>query len=187
MDIVELLGTGFAWTADRIRVVRPEDLAVPTPCTQWDLRKLLNHTVGAIDVVASALAGDHVLTEAGAHELADQERIGDDPVAAYGEMTRWALKIWQEPGALDRDCPTERGPIQARDATAVTLMETVVHGWDIGQSTGEDVAIPPHLAEPILVFARRWPHVDGQRGAMYAPAKSGGSTPSARLLGFLGR
>jgi uncharacterized protein (TIGR03086 family) len=187
MDILELLGSGFAWTADRIRLVRPDDMAVATPCTRWNLRQLLNHTVGAIDVVASALAGNHVLTESGAHELAGQERIGNDPAAAYAEMTRWALKIWHEPGALDRDCPTERGPIQARDAIAVTLMETVVHGWDIGQSTGEDEPIPPYLAGPILEFARRWPHVDGQRGAMYDPAIPGGITPSGRLLGFLGR
>jgi uncharacterized protein (TIGR03086 family) len=187
MDTVELLDMGFAWTANRIESVREDELDASTPCDRWDLRKLLNHTLGAIEVVAAAVEGDHVLTEAGAHSLADQERIGDDPLTAYTEMTVWALKVWREPGALDRDCASERGPIAARDGAAVTLMEVVVHGWDIAQSTGENVPIPPHLAEPIHAFAQRWPHVEGQRGSMYAPAIAGGTTPSDRLLGLLGR
>jgi uncharacterized protein (TIGR03086 family) len=188
MDTIELLDEGFAWTADRVRLVRTDDLAARTPCTQWDLRKLINHTLGTVDVLAWAVAGDHVLTEAGAHALAVEDRLGDDdPAAAFATRVDQARKAWWAPGALDRDCATERGPIPARSAANVSLLEVVVHGWDIGRTTGEDVPIPESLAGPILVFARQWPPVESQRGVMYAPAIPGGDTPTDRLLHHLGR
>lgn len=188
MGIIELLGTGFAWTTDRIQFAGAGNLDATTPCSQWDLRTLLNHTLGTIDVLAWAVAGDHILTEAGAHALATEDRIGDDdPAVAFATRADQALAAWRAPGALDRDCATERGPIPARSAAGVSLLEVVVHGWDIGRSTGENIQIPATLAEPILVFARRWPPVESQRGSMYAPAIAGGSTLSDQLLGHLGR
>ncbi|MEU4526546.1 TIGR03086 family metal-binding protein [Amycolatopsis sp. NPDC024027] len=188
MDMTELLDTGFTWTAERVQRVHRDDLDATTPCPQWDLRKLVNHTLGTIDVLAWAVAGDHVLTEAGAHALAVEDRIGDDtPAAAFDMRIDQALKAWQQPGSLDRLCATEIGPIPALSAANVSLLEVVVHGWDIGRATGEDVPIPAALAEPILAFARQWPPVESQRGVMYGPAVPGGATPAERLLGHLGR
>lgn len=188
MDTIELLDAGFTWTAERIGLVPANGLAATTPCPRWDLRKLINHTLGTIDVLAWAVAGDHVLTEAGAHALAVEDRLGDDdPAAAVAVRVDQALKTWRAPGALDRSCSTEQGPIPARSAAGVSLLEVVVHGWDIGRSTGEDVPIPAVLAEPVLAFAQQWPPVESQRGVMYAPAIAGGTTPSDRLLGHLGR
>ncbi|MET7426654.1 TIGR03086 family metal-binding protein [Dactylosporangium sp. NPDC005555] len=188
MDIIDLLDNGFAWTADRIRVVRTDGMHDATPCAAWDVRTLLNHTLGTIDVMAWAVAGDHVLTEAGAHALATQDRLGDDdPAAAFGVRVDQALKEWRSPGALDRACATELGSIPARSAAGVSLLEVVVHGWDIGRATGEDVPIPADLAEPVFAFARQWPPVEMRRGVMYAPAVDGGDTPSDRLLRYLGR
>lgn len=187
MNVIELLDPGFAWAADRFGNIGTTPLDAPTPCDAWDLRSLLNHTLGAIDIVVSAVAGDHVLTENGISGLAGEDRIGDDPAAAFAALTDRALGVYRVPGTLDGACASEQGPIPARGAVSVSVMELAVHGWDIGRSTGEEVPIPAELAEPLLAFAREWPHVEGQRGTLYAPAISGGTTPSERLLGFLGR
>ncbi|PTA42376.1 TIGR03086 family metal-binding protein [Micromonospora sp. RP3T] len=188
MEIIELLDEGFGWTTDRVRYVRRDGLDAATPCTAWNLRTLLNHTLGTIDVLAWAVSGDHVLTQAGAHALATEDRLGDeDPADAFVRRVDQARTAWQAQGALDRECATEMGPIPARSAAGVSLLEVVVHGWDIGRSTGEDVPIPPQLAEPVLAFARQWPPVEMQRGSMYALPIAGGGSPSDQLLRHLGR
>jgi hypothetical protein len=67
-----------------------------------------------------------------------------------------------------------------------TLLELVVHGWDISQATGEAAAIPDALAVPILDFARG-AIADDARGDMFAADLGLGDTPSDQLVGFLGR
>jgi uncharacterized protein (TIGR03086 family) len=188
MDVIGLLDTGFAWTADRIRNVAETDLTAPTPCDQWNLRKLLNHLHGAVDVVLGSVGQGRVLTTAGINALAGEDRIGTDPAAAFTDLAARACATYRVPGALDRDCLMGQGTsIPARSAVIVSVMELTVHGWDIGRSSGENADIPAGLAEPLLGFARKWPHVEGQRGVLYGPAIPGGTTPAECLLGLLGR
>ena len=41
MDPVAAYQQTVVWTGQRVAGVRPEDLGLPTPCTEWDVRALL--------------------------------------------------------------------------------------------------------------------------------------------------
>jgi len=74
-------------------------------------------------------------------------------------------------------------------AASINFVDVLVHGWDLARATGQDVELPPHLAEPALQFSRGLVN-DELRGAgafgpeLLVPA----NTPASyRLVAFLGR
>jgi uncharacterized protein (TIGR03086 family) len=187
MDIIELLDEGYGWTAERVAAVRPEDLDLATPCTRWDLRRLLNHMLGASGVVTDAALGVVVTpSRADPEALAATDRIGEDPTAAFDAAATTAMTVWHTPGVLERTCSMASGATPALVVANINLLDVVVHGWDIAQATGEAAQIPPRLAEPILGFARQ-AITEEQRRRGFAAEMATGDTASDRLVAFLGR
>lgn len=186
-DIVDLLERGYAWTAERVALVRPDDLDASTPCEGWRLRDLLNHMLASLDRLAAAAAGD--VAEPGrvdAGSEATVDRLGDDcGQAAFAAARQRALSVWRQPGVMGRTCELPLGSLPAPMAAHINLVEVVVHGWDVSQATGEAAAIPPALAEPILEFSRET--VGPARGRAFGPDLGVGDTVSDRVVAFLGR
>ena len=64
----------------RVRAVHPEQWANSTPCTEWDVRALVNH------VVTEQLWAPLLLDGATVEDIGDRfdgDQLGDDPVAAW--------------------------------------------------------------------------------------------------------
>jgi uncharacterized protein (TIGR03086 family) len=178
MDTTDLLDHGFAWTAARIAAVPSDRLDLSTPCSRWNLEELLDHTIDSVTMLTEVV------------ETGASSPVHD--VTAPGS-TRWDLAIselaarnrraWAVPGVMERTIELPFGSVPAAAAASITLLELVVHGWDIGQASGESPAIPEELAVPILDFA---PAVD-PRGENFDADLGIGDTSSERLVAFLGR
>ena len=196
VDIVELLDQGYAWTAGRVWAVRAHDLDRPTPCTRWDLRHLLNHLIGAQQLLTGAVAAPPPGTSPGldadaatvSQTLADADLVGTDPVGAYDAMVERAMAVWRTPDVLSGTCELPFGPAPVQVAARIALLDAVVHGWDVARATGEAADIPDELAEPILAFA---PDLlaGAPRGTAFADEVTTDKPNSAsdRLVAFLGR
>src|SRR5437016_8090991 len=83
----------------RVRMVRPDQWGCATPCTDWQVRGLVNHLVYEQLWVPPLLDGKTV-AEVGDRFEGDQ--LGDDPVKAWEEAAAAARAALVEPGALDR-------------------------------------------------------------------------------------
>jgi uncharacterized protein (TIGR03086 family) len=105
---------------------------------------------------------------------------------AITELADRSRRAWQAPGVMDRTIELPIGALPAPAVGSVTVLEMVVHGWDISQATGEAADIPDALALPTLDFARQAID-DASRGDNFAPELDLGDTASARLVAFLGR
>jgi uncharacterized protein (TIGR03086 family) len=208
MDTVDLLDRGYAWTAARIAAVPAGGLDAPTPCTLWTLRDLLDHTIGALTVLTDAVAGppgSDAADDPGSGDpggdLDGGDPGGGDPDGGTGGGrapggSDWDLAIarlaarsrraWQAPGVMDRTIALPIGELPAPAVASISLLEAVVHGWDIGQGSGEVVDIPDDLALAVLDIARS-PLVDSHRGDNFAADLGIGDTPSDQLVAFLGR
>jgi uncharacterized protein (TIGR03086 family) len=184
MDTIELLDRGYAWTAARIAAVPADGLGAPTPCGGWNLQELLEHTIGVLamltDAVAVSPAGD-VSGEPDAPALGSTP--WDRAIAGLAARSR---RAWDEPGVMDRTFELSMGTMPAPMVASSALLEAVVHGWDIGQASGEAAEIPDALALPVLEFARQ-AIPDAARGDMFADDLGIGGTPSDQLIAFLGR
>lgn len=187
MEIIKLLEDGFAWTGERIAAVRIEQLEVATSCARWDLRALLNHTLGVMDQFAAAASGLGDPSRINAQALAETEWIGADPTAAFEGIAARALAVWHTPGVLERTCAMPWGPTPAPVVAQISVHDAVVHGWDISRATGEAVDIPLELAEPLLEISKGFVH-DGVRGTAFAEeVRIDGGSVSDQLVAFLGR
>ena len=69
----------------RLGALRPDDWERPTPCTEWNVRQLVNHVVGVHFRVTRLLLGgtrhEYVTTR-------DDDWLGDDHLAAWSSASR---------------------------------------------------------------------------------------------------
>jgi uncharacterized protein (TIGR03086 family) len=106
----------------------------PTPCTDWDVRALLNHLILWTSYSLEARAhGGSV-----AQELTDRD-FADEPGFAGGYRAQLdrALAAWADPGAWERELNVMGTATPAADVAALNIAEMVLHGWDLAAATGQ--------------------------------------------------
>ncbi|MGW4895679.1 TIGR03086 family metal-binding protein [Kitasatospora sp. NPDC004240] len=130
--------------------VTPESLGRPTPCTEYDLRGLLSHTVGGIHRLAYMGEGGPAQDVAAA--------TGELPDDAWpGALARARARVetaWADDAKLDRPTVAPWGEVPGRAAVGGYVMETVTHGWDIHRALGGERVLDERLAEAAFGIAR---------------------------------
>src|SRR6266508_3414521 len=100
--------------------VRPEQLALPTPCSAWTVQDLLDHLAGGTGYLAGATSGSPLEPPSGA------------TAADYRAGRATCLAGLRDPAALSRTCSSPLGfDWTVLEATAGTFMDTLVHTWDL--------------------------------------------------------
>ncbi len=175
-----LLAGAVSYALGVCALVGPGEMALPTPCAEWDLGALLGHLGDSVADLETALRTGYLEPDG------SPGRAGGDPVevlrdraaellcAAYGYAGR---KQFVAVGGL---------PIPAGLVACAGAVEIAVHGWDVGQARGGGRPIPPALATRML---RVCPLLVAGRESLFAvpvrvPAQAG---PADQLLGYLGR
>src|SRR5271154_5854351 len=97
-----------------------------TPCPDWDLRTLLNHTI----LWTSYSAERRAYGESVAEELMSKDFTAEPGYAqAYQAQLDQAVDAWSKPEAWAGDRNMMGTPIPAADIAAMLIMEMVLHGW----------------------------------------------------------
>lgn len=122
-----------------LATVKPNQWTAPTPCTDWNVRQLVNHMVsGARNVT-------FIMENQGPQNMGDT--IGDDPLASFDEAVKSAVHVLDAPGALQRIVKTRRGEQPAGEYALGQVQEMLVHGWDLAKAIGADATLDPELME----------------------------------------
>jgi uncharacterized protein (TIGR03086 family) len=136
--ILERFAAVSAGFERRLHATRPEQWSWPTPCSEWDVRALVNHmTRGNLNYALLARGG----TGAEFLRLRAVDALSDDPVGAYASSVRRCLAAFSEPGALDRMLDYPMGAIAGRQALAVRTTDSAIHTWDLARATGGDESL----------------------------------------------
>jgi uncharacterized protein (TIGR03086 family) len=123
----------------------------PTPCTDWDLRTLLNHTI----LWTSYSAERRAYGESAAAELMTKDFTAEpDYAGKYRAQLDKAVRAWSAPEAWQRELNVMGNATPARDVGAMLIMEMVLHSWDIAKATGQDYRAGPELADALLATVR---------------------------------
>jgi uncharacterized protein (TIGR03086 family) len=181
-EALEVAGAGFA---DRLRLVKPGDWERPTPCTEWDVRALVNHVVGG-NVRYTMLLHGAPEYEVEATRAADN--LGEDPVASFLTTAAEVLAAFGEEGALSRVARHGSGERTGAELLVIKVLDVAVHGWDLAVAIGGDQTIAP---EVVALLLERPPDLAGARqlGAFAQPSEEDPvkASPQARLLQMVGR
>jgi uncharacterized protein (TIGR03086 family) len=175
------LELAFANTGRLVRGVRADQWTAGTPCTQWNLRTLANHTTWVVSMLGDVAQGRPPTA------ARDAELLGDDPGAAFAATAATTLDAWQTRG-FEGAVTFGPGELPAVSAFAINVFDTYVHGWDIAQATGQDAELDPALCAVLLeVLPSLAPVV--RRGDNFGPElEVAPDAPVAdRLLAWLGR
>lgn len=165
--------------------IRPDQLERPTPCTEFDVRALLNHTTASLQGLADAASGR--TWDMGTY---GRDLLGDDPIGSFTTGVR-ALRAAASPDdVLERMWSMPFGDTPGRQAIAIAIMEVAQHGWDLARATDQDVVFDDELAETALELAKANMPPDDQRpeGTFGPPVPVPDDAAAAdRLAGFMGR
>lgn len=179
------LAAAHRWVAGLMDTVRPAQWPDPTPCTEFDVRALLEH-LSCHPAKIAATAGGADPRQLPARADIDENRPGED----YLKRAMAALAERADDTMLTRGVTAPWGPAPGGLALGGYLMETVAHGWDLAVSTGQHAEADPDLVAKAQFVADR-ALTDTVRGAgapfgpRHEPAPQAG--PTERLAAFLGR
>jgi len=183
MDDMALLSDVLDKTGAVMAGVRPDQWQQPTPCAEWDVRALVQHILGWMQVFDVAANG-------GAFEGDPADyTVGDDPAGEFRTFADSMLAGWRN-GGTDRTVRITMGELPAPMVLNMTLMEYMTHGWDLATATGQPVPFSDTEAERVLERARATlkPEYRGPGTAMGEEVAVPADAPAVvRLAAFMGR
>jgi uncharacterized protein (TIGR03086 family) len=133
--------------AGAAKAANTKNLEQTTPCTDWDLRTLLNHMI----LWTSYSAERRAYGESVAEDLMSKDFTAEPGYAqAYQAQIAKAVDAWSKPEAWEGDRNVMGSATPAADIAALLIAEMVLHGWDIAQATGQDYHCDDAVARNVL-------------------------------------
>jgi uncharacterized protein (TIGR03086 family) len=186
MNSLELLQRADRRLIALTGVLGGDDLDLASPCSAWNVRSLLSHTVAAIDAFAAAVDGGAGPTEQELFSGADI--LGADPLVVVERSVErsqhaWAtITDWQQPVA------TVLGEMPAEQAIGIITYSTLVHSWDLAVAVGRPVEFDEAEAELAEAVGMHLVPPLRQQELFGTEVETGtGASPTQRVVAFSGR
>jgi uncharacterized protein (TIGR03086 family) len=170
-----------------VRNVKPDQLANPTPCAEYDVRGLLNHVLFWGPSLVGAARKEQVPPPAAAES--DVDLVGEDWAADLVTHAERIGAAWGEPaastGMTHMGGPTE---LPAELVAGMVAGELVVHGWDLARATGQrpewDEDVLRYVYDGAVGYAEQ-----GREMGVFGPEVPAPDTASTldKLVGVSGR
>jgi len=157
----------------RLSAVTDEHWSAKTPCEEWDVRALVDHTLGVQTMIIGALGGS-------VEEGADWNGIRSGMEQAL-----------ESADALEGNLPegSPLGPMPKHQVLGIGIGDMLIHTWDLSRSIDHDDTLPPAAVQASTMGLKNMP-----AEFMRAPGRFGnevavGDEASAQdqLIAFTGR
>ena len=156
-----------------------------TPCSEWDVRALVNHLVANNRWVVELSKGK-TIAEVG--DALDGDMLGMDPIAAFRESAGAACDAFAKSGAMTQTYQLSFGEAPGSLYVSERFVDVLIHAWDVATATGQATALSDELV------GRCFDMIEPQRDAIRANDDFGPEVPidddaatQVRLLALLGR
>lgn len=162
-----------------------------TPCSEWSVLDLLNHLVGGLEFTAGCIAGS--VPDIRPNEAESSYRDETDVavlVQAYPAAVDRVLELAAVPGALDRTAVTPFGEMPVARIMMGTVMDQLVHCWDLARATGQDTTLDGEMVEFAYGMLVSAGFADmGRQAGFIGPevAVPADASPQDRLIAYMGR
>ena len=186
MDSIAMLQRTVDSASAMVRGVRADELTKPTPCTDWDVKALMNHMAGVMAGFTAALEGAAV-------EMPPQEPVdvlGSDPAGSFAGISQRMLDAWRTPGALERTLAMPIGDVPGALGITIVLADQLLHTWDLAKALGRPYTMDADAAQAALQMMQRMMRPEyrgpGQGFAAAVPCPEDAPVQE-RLVAFAGR
>jgi len=184
-DPREALARTQAWVAGLLAGVTRDQLALPTPCADFDVALLAGHLYGVAERVEAMGDG-----RPAASVPAFVDALPDDLALGYRQRAERSQAAWADDATLSRVVVAPFGPLPGAEVLGVYVSEQLTHGWDLAVATGQHAEAAPDLVAlgERAIRAALEPLPRGGPvpfGPAVEPAPGAG--PTERLAAYLGR
>ncbi len=183
-DIHTHLANALGATGEIIGGVEATQWSAPSTCEEWTVRELVEHLVGGCALTAAVLSGQDALARPGYAETTEAELL-----QAYQRASTDVIETLQRPGALEQTVRVGFGPVPGGVAVRLCLVEAIVHGWDIAQSTQQGAEFDEAAVAVALNFSGDMMSQIPVERSPFDPPQSiaPDAAPLHQLLALLGR
>ena len=162
-----------------------DDWSRPTPCTDWDVRALVNHVVGE-DRWTKPLVEGKTIAEVG--DAFDGDLLGEDPKVSAMAAADEALTAVAERLPAGGTVHLSYGEEDIAEYISQLVGDHLIHGWDLAVATGQNRNLDSELVGEVAAWFRNREDIMRSSGAIAAwPESASGGTPQADLLIAFGR
>ncbi len=185
MAVLDLHRQAMAEFGERVRAVRADQWQDVTPCTEWDVRALVNHVT--VEQLWVPLLLDGVKPDTVADSLED-DLLGDDPMSTWERASEAARVAWTAPGVLERNITLSNGPTPAEIYVWQATLDLGVHAWDLARAVGAGEQLDGELVAALRQMVEPRVRQVQSSGLFAAPLLAAtDATDQQRLLALLGR
>jgi uncharacterized protein (TIGR03086 family) len=171
--------------ARRLRLVGHDDWQRATPCSEWDVRALVNHVVGA-NVRYQLLLHGALSEQVEATRTVDH--LGDDALASFVETAQRVVACFHEDGALERISHHAAGDRTGRELLSMRILDAAIHAWDLARAIGVDEDLSDDIVAFLLAYTADLDLGPQQRAFARPDAEAPrNASPKDQLLHRLGR
>jgi uncharacterized protein (TIGR03086 family) len=159
--------------------------SAPTPCTDWNVRALVNHVVGE-DRWTKPLVDGRTIAEVG--EAFDGDLLGEDPKSFAMAAADEALTAVAERLPAGGKVHLSYGEESIEEYISQLAADHLIHGWDLAAATGQQRDLDPELVAEVAAWFRNREDIYRSSGAIAArPEAAATGNPQAELLVAFGR
>lgn len=184
MDPISVLRRAVDQTGRIVAGVKPDQFSASTPCTEWVVRELLNHTIGVVEMF-----DDAAQTKPFNGSIFANDNVGDDPGASYETRAAVLHDTLSKPNVIERTWTMPFGEVPGAVGAGFATLELFQHGWDVARASGQQVDFDPEVTATANATAQMMPAEQVRVAGVFGT--EGGCPPDAsaedRLAAFLGR
>ena len=183
MDITRLHRTAVENFAQKVQQVSDDQWGEPTPCTEWDVRALVNHVVGE-ELWVKPLIDGKTIEDVGT--AFDGDVLGDDPRQTSAAAATEANESFDRGVSEGVTAHLSFGDTPAAEYAMQLTADHLIHGWDLAAATGMDRAMDPELVAVVAEWFASQEEMWRSGGAIGPRADKSGD-PQSDLLAAFGR
>ena len=180
MDVVELHNRTVENFVRLVNEVGADQWSKQTPCSDWDVRALVNHVVGEERWTVPLMEGK-TIAEVG--DTLDGDLLGLDPAGAASFAARDAQVAAAQ--TIDK-VHLSYGDEDAHEYLRQLAADHLIHGWDLAAAIGADTRLDPELVDDVATWYAEREEIYRSSGAV-AQRVEGFTEPADALLGAFGR
>ncbi len=145
MDYKEFFHLAIHAADEVVKRVQDADQSKATPCSEWNVRALVNHMVYELAWLPDLMNGKTV-PEVGT--TYDGDLLGDDLMGAWRKSLDIATKtVYETPG--DQVVHLSYADVKPAHYAVELGSDLVIHAWDLAKALNVDYHVPASMVETI--------------------------------------
>ena len=185
MNVPDLHQRASREFGERVRLIGGDQWSVPTPCTDWDVRALVNH-LAYENLWTVPLMEGRTVEEVG--DRFEGDVLGEDPMGTYDSAAARAIAAVHEDGAMERTVHLSFGDFPGGEYGMQLFADHLVHAWDLARALGVDERLDPELVDACAQWFVSMEEPYRAAGAIGPrPEVASDADGQSRLLAMFGR